>query len=87
MLRLKLFIYIKFWLLSLSDIFFKFAFKIVNTPNRSFQEKVNYLNNPKKAKSIMRNANRFINQFKDESLQLKIAIRVITNYLRLLGLA
>jgi|LakMenEpi03Aug12_release.lakeMendotaPanAssembly.Ray.scaffolds.fasta_scaffold2823499_1 hypothetical protein len=87
MLRLKLFFYIKLWLPSLSDIFFKFVFKIVNTPNRSFQEKLNYLNDPNKAKSIMRYANRFINQFKDESLQLEIAIRVITNYLRLLGRA
>ena len=87
MFRLKLFFYIKCWLFSLLVIFFKFAFKIVNTPNRTFQKKVNYLNNPKKAKSILCYPNRFINQFRDESLQLEIAIRIIKNYLRLSGLA
>ena len=85
MFRLKLFFYIKCWLFSLLDIFFKFAFKIVNTPNRSFQKKVNYLNNPKKAKSIIRNANKFINQIKDESLQLEIALEVAKKYFRLSG--
>ena len=87
MLRFELLFYIQFWLFSLSDFFFKFTFKVVNTPNRSFQKKVNYLNNPKKAKSILCYPNRFINQFRDESLQLEIAIRIIKNYLRLSGLA
>jgi hypothetical protein len=46
-----------------------------------------YLNNPKKAKSIIRNANKFINQIKNESLQLEIAIGVAKKYFRLSGQA
>jgi len=46
-----------------------------------------YLNNPKKAKSIIRNANKFINQIKEESLQLEIAIGVANKYFRLSGQA
>jgi hypothetical protein len=44
-----------------------------------------YLNNPKKAKSIIRNANNFISQIKDESLQLDIAIEVVNKFFRLSG--
>jgi hypothetical protein len=42
-----------------------------------------YLKNPEKAKSIIRNANKFINQIKDESLQLELAIGVAKKYFRL----
>lgn len=44
-----------------------------------------YVNNPEKAKRIIRNANKFINQIKDESLQLEIAIGVAKKYFSLSG--
>jgi hypothetical protein len=44
-----------------------------------------YVNNPKKAKRIIHNANTFINQIKDESLQLEIAIGVAKKYFTLSG--
>ena len=44
-----------------------------------------YLNNPQRAKKIIRNANKFISQIKDKNLQFNIAIGVVEKYLSLSG--